>query len=125
MDKLTPFDFINAINNKTKTDLDTNQYNPFIVNRGLSYFKDTVLYANEMNGRSHLDKDMQYSFLLNTISKARRFSKWAKQEPISTDLDLVMVYYKVNRIRALEILNILNSEQLNTIKEKSYVGGTK
>lgn len=125
MDKVSPFDFINAISSKTKTDLDTTQYNPFIVNRGLSFFKDTVLYANEMNGRSHLDKDMQYSFLLNTITKAKRFSKWAKQEPISDNLDLVMTFYSVNRHRALEILNILSDEQIGIIKEKCNVGGRK
>jgi hypothetical protein len=125
MDKLSPFDVINAINSKTKTDLDTTQYNPFIVNRGLSFFKDTVLYANEVNSRSHLDKDMQYSFLLNTITKAKRFSKWAKQDPASTELELVMTYYKVNRTRALEILDILTSDQLKTIEEKCNVGGRK
>jgi hypothetical protein len=51
---MTPFDFINAIN-FTKKDLFSEDpmakkdYAPFIINRGLGYFPDTVLYANEMN----------------------------------------------------------------------------
>lgn len=121
-DKLTPFDFLNAINLKTNTDVDTTQYNPFMVNRGLSYFQDTVLWANEMNRRSHLDKDMQYSFLLNTVKKGRRFSKWFKAEA-DDDIDTVVEYYKVNRLRAQEILSLLNTEQINTIKEKLFKGG--
>ena len=45
-----PFDFLNAINdtkvNVMVDDIAEKQYLPFIVNRGLSYFLETVLYAN-------------------------------------------------------------------------------
>ena len=40
-----------------------------MVNRGLSYFPDTVIYANEMNRFHHLDGRLQYQFLINTIRK--------------------------------------------------------
>ena len=78
---MNPFDWVNSIN--TKTDVDINlisTYNPFIINRALSYFDDTVLLANEMNVRHLLDKDQQYAFLFATVTKRKRFAKWAKKE---------------------------------------------
>jgi hypothetical protein len=32
-----------------KDDIDEKAYNPFLVNRTLSYFQDTIAYANIMN----------------------------------------------------------------------------
>jgi hypothetical protein len=53
MTKYSPFDFLKAIN-ETKENLIVDdetekQYSPYMINRGLSYFNDTVLIANEMN----------------------------------------------------------------------------
>lgn len=119
----SPFDWLNSINFKTSMDpMLMNEYNPFMVNRGLSYFSDTVMWANEMNQRHQLDKDLQYTFLLNTVSKKKRFSKWGKQSQDDT-LDLIGEWYKVNRRRAQEIALILSEVQLTTIREKMYKGG--
>lgn len=119
----SPFDWLNSINFKTSMDpMLMNEYNPFMVNRGLSYFSDTVMWANEMNQRHHLDKDLQYTFLLNTVSKKKRFSKWGKQSQDDT-LDLIGEWYKVNRRRAQEIALILSEVQLTAIREKMYKGG--
>lgn len=119
----SPFDWLNSINFKTSMDpVLMNEYNPFMVNRGLSYFSDTVMWANEMNQRHQLDKDLQYTFLLNTVSKKKRFSKWGKQSQDDT-LDLIGEWYKVNRRRAQEIALILSEAQLTTIREKMYKGG--
>jgi len=125
---MTPFDFINAIN-FTKKDLlaedpmAKKDYVPFIINRGLGYFPDTVLYANEMNRNSSIPVDWQFSFLLNSISKKKRFSKWAKKEASTDDMKLVMEYYGYSREKARQILGILPDEQLSMIKEKLYKGG--
>ena len=119
----SPFDWLNSINFKTSMDpMLMNEYNPFMVNRGLSYFSDTVMWANEMNQRHQLDKDLQYTFLLNTVSKKKRFSKWGKQSQ-DDNLDLIGEWYKVNRRRAQEISLILSEAQLTTIREKMYKGG--
>ena len=59
-------------------DIDEKAYNSFMVNRGLSYFYDTVLFANEMNKYSHLDSRLQYDFLRQIVRKKKRFSKWLK-----------------------------------------------
>lgn len=124
MAQTTPFDWLNAINLKTEIDetLVEKEYNPFMVNRGLSYFNDTVLWANEMNMKSFLDKDLQYKFLLNTVKKGKRFGKWAKSEKDET-IDMLVEFYQVNRQRAQEISRLLNTKQIQTIKEKMFKGG--
>jgi Bacteriophage clamp loader A subunit len=127
---MNPFDFLNAIN-YTKIDvISTSEnpekaeklYNPFLTNRGLSYFADTVLYCNEMNRYHELDKKLQFDFLLNSIRKNKRFSKWHKAE-VDEDTQLVSDYYKCNIRKAKEILTILSTEQLRQLKEKMHVGG--
>ena len=90
-------DWLNSINH-TKENLIADEpsaissYPPYIVNRCLSGNIDSILFSNEMNLNAHLDKDMQYSFLLNTLRKRKRFSPWLKKEQIE-DLDLVKKYY--------------------------------
>ncbi len=124
---MTPFDFINAINLTKKNLFEDPQaekdYLPFLVNRGLSYFPDTVLYANEMNRNSGIPKDWQFSFFLNTIPKKKRFSKWHKKDADSESLTLVKEYFGYSSEKALEALSILSDEQLAMIKEKLYKGG--
>jgi len=125
---MTPFDFINAINS-TKQNLFQDDptakkdYKAFIVNMGLSQFPDTILYANEMNSRSHIDEDWQFFFLLNSISKKKRFSKWAKKDSVTESLSLVKEYYGYSSNRAKEALSVLSEEQIAMIKEKLYKGG--
>lgn len=124
---MTPFDFINSITFDKKNLFEDPQakkdYNTFIVNRGLSYFPDTVLYANEMNRNHHIDKDCQFFFLLNSISKKKRFSKWSKKDADSESLTLVMEYFNYSSEKAKEALSVLTDEQLVMIKEKLYKGG--
>ena len=124
---MTPFDFINAINLTKKNLFEDPQaekdYLPFLVNRGLSYFPDTVLYANEMNRNSGIPKDWQFSFFLNTIPKKKRFSKWHKKDADSDSLTLVKEYFGYSSEKALEALSILSDDQLAMIKEKLYKGG--
>jgi hypothetical protein len=124
---MTPFDFINAINftkqNLFEDPLAPKDYVPFIVNRGLSYFPDTVLYANEMNRISGTPPEWQFSFFLNTITKKKRFSKWAKKEAETESLLFVKEYFGYSSEKAKEALNILSEEQLAIIKEKLYKGG--
>ena len=117
--KISPFDFINSITftkQNILTDETEKQYVPFIINRGLSYFPDTVLYANEMNLNHELTKRAQYLYFLNTIPKRKRFSKWAKK--IGSDsIELVMRLYEVNDRRAADILSVLSPEQLESLTQ--------
>jgi len=79
---MNPFEYLKAINETKKDimvdDIAEKEYNPFIINRGLSFFKDTILYANEMNIHHHLDHRVQFDFLINIIRKKKRWSKWIK-----------------------------------------------
>lgn len=125
---MSPFDFLNAINT-TKKDLlredplNEKDYSPYMVNRGLSYFSDTVMMANEMNKHSGIPKKWQNDFLLTTISKKKRFSQWHKKEKNSESLQLVMDYYKYSTERAKEVLSIFTDDQIEIIKQKMYRGG--
>jgi len=123
-----PFDFLNEIN-LTKKDLIREDplvekdYNPFMINRGLSYFADTVMYANEMNRHTGIPKIWQNDFFLNTITRKKRFSKWHKKDTESKSLQLIMEYYKYSTEKAKEVLAILTPEQLKMIEQKLYKGG--
>lgn len=125
---MSPFDFLNAIN-LTKKDLirddplNEKDYVPFMVNRGLSYFADTVMMANEMNQHNSIPKKWQNDFLLNTVSKKKRFSKWHKKDADDRKLLLIMEYYKYSTERAKEVMDIVSPNQLKLIEEKLYKGG--
>jgi hypothetical protein len=126
---MTPFDFLNAIN-ESKKDLikedpsNEKEYSAWMVNRGLSFFSDTVMYANEMNQRHQISNKWQFQFLLNSIPKKKRFSKWFKREE-EKNLKLVMDCYGYSSEKAKQVLGILTPEQLKTIEEKQYTGGRK
>jgi hypothetical protein len=122
------FDFLNSINDSKedllkKDPLSEKDYNSFMVNRGLSYFGDTILYANEMNSRTDIPKKWQYEFYLYGIKKKRRFSKWHKKDVNGEDLKLVMQEYQYSTKRALEVLSLLTEKQLQVIREKHNTGG--
>jgi len=121
-------DYLNSINQNKKNiivDDDTEKaYPPFIINKCLSGFLDTVLYANEMNLYPHLDKKMQYDFFINSISPRKRFSPWEKKSSIDY-LDAVKEYYGYNTDKALQALRILNKQQLEEIKRLVNKGGKR
>ena len=123
---ITPFDFINAISH-TKIDLmeqdnAESQYKPYVINKGLSFYPDTVIQANEMNSRPHLDKRMQFNFLINIIRSKKRYSKWLKPEKLN-DLEVVQEYYGYSKEKARQVLPLLSDEQINYIKLRIKKGG--
>jgi hypothetical protein len=99
-------------------------YSPYVINRCLSGEIDCVLFANEMNLNHHLDKDMQYSFFLNTIRKRKRYSPWLRKDKIK-DLECVKRYYGYSNEKASQALKILSKEQIDFIKQRLEIGGTK
>lgn len=126
--KLSPFDFLKSINDTKKNIMELpeheNMYVPFVVNRSLSYFPDTVGLANEMNRYHHIDSKLQYQFLINIVRKRKRFSKWVKPE-IENDIESVKEYYGYSNDKARQVLSLLSSEQLTIIKDKVSKGGRK
>ena len=125
---MNPFEYCNAINYTKKNimidDVAEKAYAPYMVNRQLSYFNDTVLAANEMNLKHHIDNRLQFDFFINIIRKRKRFSKWFKPEQIS-DLDVVKKYYGYSNEKARQVLTLLSTEQINELKNKVARGGRK
>ena len=122
-------DWLNSINQTKENLTEENpeaikEYAPYVINRCLSGQIDTILFANEMNMNHHLDKDMQYSFFLNTIRKRKRFSPWLRKDEIK-DLECVKRYYGYSNEKASQALKILSKEQINFIKQRLETGGTK
>lgn len=127
---LTPFDFIKSASHNKKDLVKTSdypeqiekQYTPYVVNRGFSYFEDTILHANEMNMRHHLFNDAQYRYYLGILRPRNRFSKWHKAEK-NNDLDAIQEVYSVNRTVAKQYLKALSKDQLKQIHAKLEKGG--
>ena len=123
---MNPFDYLNAINQTKKDimvdDLAEKDYNSFMVNRGLSYFPDTVLFANEMNRCHHVDSRLQFDFLINTIRSKKRFSKWLKPDAVEA-LDAIKEYYGYSNEKARQVLKVLTKNQIDELKLKVYKGG--
>jgi hypothetical protein len=120
-------DWLNSINMTKKNLIDedpSEKYPAYIVNRCMSGHLDTVLFANEMNKNAHLDPKLQYSFLLNSVRKRKRFSPWIRKDEIR-DLDYVKRYYGYNNEKAKQALSILTKEQLSFIKSKFETGGKR
>ena len=115
-------DYLKSIN-ETKEDLTLRdpewmkKYPPFIINRCLSSHMDAILMANEMNFHHQLDKDLQYSFYLNTLRKRKRFSPWQRKDKIE-DLDVIKQYFHYNDDKAKDALRILTKDQIELIKSK-------
>lgn len=127
MSKLSPFDYLNSIN-QTKMDLMTEetekQYSAYMVNRGLSYFQDTIFAVNEMNKYHQLDNRLQYDFLMGIVRKRKRFSKWFKPEQ-SDPIEVIKQYYGYNDELARQALTLLSNEQIEILKQKVSKGGRR
>ena len=124
---MNPFDFLKAIN-ETKEDLFVDpqaekDYSAYMINRGLSFFPDTILYSNMMNRYSHIPKKSQFVFLSLNITKRKRFSQWHKRDKETESLSMVMEYFGYSSEKAKEALKILSDDQLSIIKGRQEQGG--
>lgn len=123
---MNPFDFVNSINS-TKKDLladpevSETSYVPFVINKSLSYFPETILLANDMN-KSHIDSKLQYHYLLNTVRPGKRFAKWVKKDDTES-IELVKLFYGYSTEKAQQALTVLSQENLHYIKQKLQRGG--
>jgi|TARA_R100000479_G_scaffold56346_1_gene26735 hypothetical protein len=122
-------DWLNSINQTKKNILDEDlnlekEYPPFIINKCMSGFIETVLIANEMNIHPDLPKKMQYDFFINIVRPRKRFSPWMRKEKHDT-LDLIKKYYQYNDEKARSALKILTKDQIEFIKQRMNTGGKK
>lgn len=127
---MKPFDYLNSINiskNNLVKDSDNPElaeklYPPYLINKGLSYFIDTIYLANEMNRRPNCDKLLQYEFLINSVRKKKRYSKWYKSQ-VDDNLEAIKEYYGYSYDKAHQVADLLTEEQLITIKNSLSKGG--
>ena len=121
-------DYLNAINHTKERLMDTEdeewekKYPPFIVNKCLSGFQDTLMLVNEINQHPHLDKKLQFNFLINSIRPRKRFTPLVKANKLE-NLEYVKEFYGYNNEKARIALSILNDEHIATIKRRLNKGG--
>ena len=125
---MNPFKFIDIVGySKDESDLTSElirqEYQPFIINRSLSYHADSLIYANEMNQRHFLSEDLQFQFYLNSLRPRKRFAKWAKAEKVD-NLEAVKIAFNYNNEKALQIIDLLSDEQIDEIV-KDRTGGVE
>ncbi len=122
-------DWLNSINQTKQHLIDEDpslekEYAPYIINRCLSGHIDCIMFANEMNMCHSLPKKMQYDFFINSLRKKKRFSPWLRKDKV-TDLECIKSYYGYSNEKASQALKILTKEQLNFIKQRLDIGGSK
>ena len=121
-------DYLNAINHTKERLMDTEdeewerKYPPFIVNKCLAPFPDTILLVNEINQYPNIDKKLQFDFLINSLRPRKRFTPWVKAKKLD-DIEYVKEFYGYNNEKAKVALTILNDDQIATIKQKLNKGG--
>ncbi len=127
MSKVSPFDFVKSVT-ETKEDIYTDnesQYNPFVINKALSFNVDCVLFVQELNKFPSIPKDVQYTFLMEGLVKKRRYGKWVKKDSISADIELIKEAFDYGDDKAAAILNIISDKQLLELKELMNKGGKR
>lgn len=127
-----PFDYVNSILSSKKDlirdsdnpELAEKGYNAYLTNKALSFYTDTIMYANDMNQYHHLDNALQYSYLINTIRSMKRKHTWFKKDKSDDEcIELIQQFYKVNVNRAKEIAAILSEEQMKLLRKTIIKGG--
>lgn len=116
---------LNSINNKgTKLDRDfiESEYVPFVVNRSLSYFVDTALFAAELDRIPKMDKWDQYLYYYICVPKCRRFQSWHRSEN-DKYLKAVAEVYNYSYIKAKTALKLLDKSQCVIIEKMVDKGG--
>ena len=121
-------DYIKAINQTKENLMDTEdehwekKYPPFIVNKCVAPFPDTIMLVYEINQLHHLDKKLQFDFLINSLRPRKRYTPWVKAMKLE-NLEYVKEFYGYDNEKAKVALDILDDEQISAIKQKMNKGG--
>ena len=121
-------DYLSAINQTKEPLLDsedeewTKKYPPFIVNKCVAPFPDTILLVNEINQQHHVDKKLQFDFLLNSLRARSRYAPWLKAKKYK-DIEYVKEFYGYGNAKAKSALDLLSDDELSAIKQRLNKGG--
>lgn len=122
-------DWLNSINQKKSNliqedSLNEKAYLPYIINKCLSYFPDTLFHSNQMNSLPFLDKKMQYDYFLTKIPKKSRFSKWHKSQE-NDIIETIKKYYGYSTQKAKQVSHLFTEEQIQKMDSEMQIGGQK
>ena len=112
----------NISSSDTTMEYHESDYKQRVINKGLSYFIDSILYVNEVNQRHYLTNKQHYDYLFNSLRKKKRFSKWHKKTPVD-NVDLVMQSYKYSQTKAEEAIKLLSDAQIDELRDRLEQGG--
>ena len=121
-------DYLKAINVTKEPLLDSEdqmwekKFSPFIINKCLAPFEDTIMLVNEVNQLHQLDKKLQFDFLINSLRPRKRYTPWMKAKKLK-NLEYVKEYYGYNNEKARAALDVLDDDQISAIKQKLNKGG--
>ena len=136
--QLSPFDYISNLSMGSKSDHllkddstasendmseKAKAYNAFMINRGFSYFSDSIYIANEMNRHASLHPRMQYDFYRHTIRPRKRFSKWTKSKTYDADVCAIAEMYGISKREASLYIDLYTKEQLDECRKYTSHGG--
>ena len=107
---------------ESNPDFYESEYNPWIANKTLSYFEDSIYYANEMNQHYSLSNKMQFDYYMHSINRRKRFIKQSKLT-VTEELNAVAKYFGYSLRRAENTLKYLTPDQIEKIKQKVDPGG--
>jgi len=121
------FDFLNSINQNKTPFMDEDPlcekiYNPFIINKSLSYFSDTIFLANEMNKCNNIDKKLQFDFLRISTRPRKRFSKWYKPQE-DDRINALKALYGYSDAKARQVVDLIKEDDWTVIFEQISTGG--
>lgn len=95
-------------------------YVQFVLNRGLSYFPDTLLDANVLNQltRNGVSREMHYLYAKNAIEPRRRMTKWAKKRETNHShlTEFVANQLKISKARASSMLTNMSPQRLAKVE---------
>lgn len=124
---MSPFDFVKSVT-ETKEDIfegNEKDYNPFVINKALSFNADCVFVVHELSKYPDIPKDSQYRLLLNILDKKKRWGKWVKKDSLPDDIDLLKEAYGYSNDKALAALPLFSDKQLLELRELLSKGGRK
>lgn len=126
------FDVINLIHTKDHypNEDEMKEYSSFMGNRALSQFQELIFHAQAMNENWGIPKEANFAFYYHSVSKKKRFSKWAKKDTSEEDkIDKLKEYYGYSSIKAREIIPIIDQlglwEQIDKDMHKGGKGKAK
>jgi hypothetical protein len=122
-------DFLNSINHDKKPLLDSEEigsskYPAFVVNKCMSYFNDTIFYANEMNCNPWIDAKAQFDFYRLGVRKKKRYSPWLEKEE-DNDIAVIKEVFGYSEPKAREVLNIISPQDIEKLKKSLEKGWVK